>query len=162
MHFVGLGDSIIRALEKHNKSSSIYKEKVYILVPFSCDCKDKLSDADDNISYLDTIHPIYVDHSGNSRKYSFDMYTFFDKNEVSTSYWCIKWVQQYMTLYRKSIAKCEQIVLIDCKSNNLSIFNLFMKPLKQLTVNLSRQFYMKLLSLTHLGQHTYVNICLLL
>lgn len=77
----GLGDSIIRALEKHNKSSSIYKEKVYILVPFSCDCKDKLSDADDNISYLDTIHPIYVDHSGNSRKYSFDMYTFFDKNE---------------------------------------------------------------------------------
>lgn len=77
----GLGDSIIRALEKHNKSSSIYKEKVYILVPFSCDCKDKLSDADDSISYLDTIHPIYVDHSGNSRKYSFDMYTFFDKNE---------------------------------------------------------------------------------
>lgn len=77
----GLSDSIIRALEKHNKSSSIYKEKVYILVPFSCDCKDKLSDADDNISYLDTIHPIYVDHSGNSRKYSFDMYRFFDKNE---------------------------------------------------------------------------------
>lgn len=77
----GLSDSIIRALEKHNKSSSIYKEKVYILVPFSCDCKDKLSDADDSISYLDTIHPIYVDLSGNSRKYSFDMYTFFDKNE---------------------------------------------------------------------------------
>lgn len=90
MHFVGLSDSIIRTLEKHNKSSSIYKEKVYILVPFSCDCKDKLSDADDSISYLDTIHPIYVDLSGNSRKYSFDMYTFLDKNEVSTSYWYIK------------------------------------------------------------------------
>lgn len=94
MHFVGLGDSIIRALEQHNKSSSIYKEKVYILVPFSCDCKAKLSDADDSISYLDTIHPVYVDHSGNSRKYSFDMYTFFDKDEVSTctcfTYWRMK------------------------------------------------------------------------
>lgn len=77
----GLGDSIIRALEKHNKSSSIYKEKVYILVPFSCDCKAKLSDADKIISYLDTIHPVYVDHSGNSRKYSFDMYKFVDKDE---------------------------------------------------------------------------------
>lgn len=92
LHFVGLGDSIIRALEKHNKSSSIYKEKVYILVPFSCDCKAKLSDADSSITYLDTIHPIYVDHSGMSRKYSFDMYTFFENDEVSTcfSYWCLK------------------------------------------------------------------------
>lgn len=84
MHFVGLGDSIIRALEQHNKSSSIYKEKVYILVPFSCDCKAKLSDADDSISYLDTIHPVYVEQNGNRREYSFDMYTFFDKDEVST------------------------------------------------------------------------------
>lgn len=86
VHSVGVGDSIIRALEKHNKSSSIYKEKVYIFVPFSCDCKAKLSDADDSISYLDTIHPVYVDHSGNSRKYSFDMYKFVDKDEVSTCF----------------------------------------------------------------------------
>lgn len=94
MHSVGLGDSIIRALEKHNKSSSIYKEKVYILVPFSCDCKAKLSNADDSISYLDTIHPVYVEQNGNRREYSFDMYTFFDKDEVSTctcfTYWRMK------------------------------------------------------------------------
>ncbi|XP_065925261.1 uncharacterized protein [Magallana gigas] len=77
----GLDDSIFRALKRHNKSSSIYKEKVYILVPFSCDCKVRLSDADNIISYLDTIRPVFVDHSGNRREYSFDMYTFFDKDE---------------------------------------------------------------------------------
>lgn len=77
----GLGDSISIALEKHNRSSSIHREKVYILVPFSCDCKEKLSEGNPSVSYLDTIHPIYVDHSGNSRKYSFDMYTFSDKDE---------------------------------------------------------------------------------
>lgn len=96
VHFLGLDDSIFRALKRHNKSSSIYKEKVYILVPFSCDCKVRLSDADNIISYLDTIRPVFVDHSGNRREYSFDMYTFFDKDEVSTgtctcfTYWCMK------------------------------------------------------------------------
>lgn len=90
MHVVGLGDSITRALEKHNKRSSIYKKKVYILVPFSCDCKAKVSDADSSILYLDFIHPIYVNHSGNSRKYSIDMYTILDEDKVSTSFWCIK------------------------------------------------------------------------
>lgn len=80
-----MDDSIHRALVKHNKRSSIYKEKVYIIVPFSCNCKAKLSHADASISYLDTIHPLYVTHGGNTRKYSFDMYTFWNKDKVSTS-----------------------------------------------------------------------------
>ena len=73
---------ITKALENHNKSSCIHRQKVYIIVPFSCNCKDTLSKADNKIFVLDTIHPVYKDLSGNKRKYTFDLYTFKDSEQV--------------------------------------------------------------------------------
>ncbi|XP_061171897.1 uncharacterized protein LOC133181398 [Saccostrea echinata] len=78
----GLTETIEKTLAKFNKSPSLCKKKVYIIVPTSCECHASLEEADPRIELVETIHPVYVNLAGNiRRKYSFDMYTFKDNGK---------------------------------------------------------------------------------
>ncbi|XP_062571123.1 uncharacterized protein LOC134233144 [Saccostrea cucullata] len=73
----GLTETIEKTLTNRNKSTTLCKKKVYIIVPSSCECHKSLEEADRRIHLVETIHPVYVNLAGNiQRKYNFDMYKF--------------------------------------------------------------------------------------
>lgn len=70
----GLERVVEETLQKHNKSPTSCRKKLYLIVPKSCECNQTLTDKEPRIRLLDTTPPAFVEKDG--RKYTFDMYQF--------------------------------------------------------------------------------------
>lgn len=81
MFFKGLERVIEETLQKHNKSPTSCRKKLYLIVPKSCECNQTLTDKEPRIRLLDTTPPAFVEKDG--RKYTFDMYQFENNGRVS-------------------------------------------------------------------------------